>query len=53
MPFVSLRTLIQPTFRLNYMAAIIVINSYTVGHDDCEIRTLHSELSSELANGNF
>jgi len=49
----SLRLLIQPTLRLHFMAAISGINSYTVCHDDGEIRRLQSEPSSELAYGNL
>jgi len=51
MPSDSLRLLIQPTLGLNFIAAISGINSYTVRHDDIEIRRLQSELSSEFAYG--
>jgi hypothetical protein len=33
------------------MTAICEINSYTVRHDDGEIRTLQSEVSSQFAYG--
>jgi hypothetical protein len=45
----SLGLLMQPTLRLHFMTAISGFNSYTVRHDDGEIRRLQSELSSEFA----